>query len=65
MNKKLIAMGWVSGTAVVTSLGIVLPELYMGIASMGMGSTSLYSALQAYRDSAKRKINKMLLEELR
>jgi len=65
MYKKLIDMGLVSGAALVTIFGIILPELYMGIASRGMGMTSLYSALQVYRDSAKRKINKMLLEKLR
>ncbi len=65
MNKRLITMGLISGTAIVTGLGIALPELYTGIASMVMGGASLSMALQVYRDSAKRKINKMLLEELR
>ena len=58
-------MGLISGTALVIGLGIALPELYTGIASMVMGGASLSMALQVYRDSAKRKINKMLLEELR
>ena len=65
MNKRLITMGLISGTAIVTGLGIALPELYTGIASMVMGGASLSMALQVYRDSAKRKINKMLIEELR
>lgn len=65
MNKRLIAMGLIGGTAVVTSIGIALPELYTGIASMGIGGASLFTALQVYKESARRKINKMLLEELR
>ncbi len=58
-------MGLIGGTAIVTSLGIALPELYTGVASMGIGGASLFSALQVYKESARRKINKMLLEELR
>ena len=58
-------MGLIGGTAIVTSLGISLPELYTGVASMGIGGASLFSALQVYKESARRKINKMLLEELR
>jgi len=65
MNKILITIGLISGTAIVTGLGIALPELYTGIASTVMGGASLSMALQVYRDSAKRKINKMILEELR
>jgi hypothetical protein len=65
MNKRLIAIGLIGGTAVVTSIGIALPELYTGIASMGIGGASLFTALQVYKDSARRKINKMLLQELR
>jgi hypothetical protein len=65
MNKKLITMGLIGGTALVTGIGIALPELYTGIASMGIGGASLISALQVYKDSARRKINKMLLQELR
>lgn len=65
MNKKLITAGLIGGTAIVTSVGILLPELYTGIASMGMGGASLISALQVYKDSARKKINKMLLQELR
>ena len=65
MNKRLITMGLVSGTAIVTGLGIVLPDLSTGIASMAIGGASLWMALQVYKDSAKRKINKMVLEELR
>ncbi len=65
MNKRLITIELISGTAIVTGLGIALPDLYTAIASMVMWGASLSMALQVYRDSAKRKINKMLLEELR
>ncbi len=65
MNKRLITIGLISGTAIVTGLGFALPELYTGIASMVMGGASLSMALQVYKDSARRKINKMILEELR
>jgi hypothetical protein len=65
MNKKLITVGLISGTAIVTSIGIVFPELYTGIASMVMGGTSMSMALQVYKASARRKISKMLLQELR
>lgn len=58
-------MGLISGTAIVTGLGIAFPDLYTGIASMVMGGASLSIALQVFNDSTKRKINKMLLEELR
>ena len=58
-------MGLIGGTAIVTIFGIILPELYTGVASMGIGGASLFSALQVYKESARRKINKMLLEELR
>ena len=68
MNKRLITMGLIGGTAIVTGLGLALPalpELYIGMASMVMGGASLCMALQVYKDSAKRKINKIMLEELR
>jgi hypothetical protein len=65
MNKRPITMGLKGATAVVTGFGIALPELFTGIASMGLGGTSLFSALQVYKDSARKKINKMLLQELR
>ena len=65
MNERLITMGLIGGTAIVTSLGIALPELYTGIASMGIGGASLFSALQVYKDSARKKINKMVLQQLR
>jgi len=58
-------MSLIGGTVIVTSLGIVLPDLYTGIASMGIGATSLFNALQVYRDSARKKINMVILEELR
>lgn len=65
MNKRLITIELISGTAIVTGLGIALPDLYTGIASMVMGGASLCFAQQVFKDSAKRRINKMLLEELR
>jgi hypothetical protein len=65
MNKRLITIGLIGGTAIVTGLGFALPELYIAMASMVMGGTSLAIALQVYKDSAKRKINKVMLEELR
>jgi hypothetical protein len=58
-------MGLICGTVIVTSIGIVFPELYAGIASMVMGGTSMSMALQVYKASTRRKINKMLLQELR
>ncbi len=65
MNKKFITMGLIGGTAIVTIFGIILPELYIGVASMGIGGASLFSALQVYKDSARKKINKMVLQQLR
>lgn len=65
MNKKTITIGLISGTAIVTSLGIILPEWYTGIASIGIGGLSLSMAVQVYKDSAKRKISKLILEDLR
>ena len=41
MNNRLITIGLISGTAIVTGLGFALPELYTGIASMVMGGASL------------------------
>ena len=58
-------MGLIGGTAIVTIFGIILTDLYAGIASMGIGGASLFSALQVYKDSARKKINKVILEELR
>ena len=65
MNKRSITMGLIGGTAIITGLGMALPELYIAMASMVMGGASLCMALQVYRDTAKRKINKVILEELR
>ena len=65
MNKRLITMGLIGGTAIVTIFGTILPELYTGVASMGIGCASLFSALQVYKDSARKKISKVILEELR
>ena len=58
-------MSLLGGTVIVTGIGIALPELYAGIASLVMGGASLTMALQVYKDSAKRKINNLLLRELR
>ena len=58
-------MGLISGTVMLTSMGIVFPELSVGIASVMMGGTSIGFALQVLRESAKRKIDKVILEELR
>lgn len=65
MNKKLIAMGLISGTVIVTGLGIVLPDLSIGITSMTIGGASLYMALQVYKEAARKKIDNLVLEELR
>jgi hypothetical protein len=65
MNKKLIAMGLISGTVMLTSIGIVLPELSVGIASMMMGGTSIVFALQVLKESTRRKIDEVILEDLR
>lgn len=65
MNKILITMGLIGGTAIATSIGIALPELYTSIASMAMGGASLTMTLQVYKESARKKISKMVLEELR
>lgn len=65
MNKRLITMGLAAGTAIVTCIGIALPDVSMGIASMATGGTSLFMSLQVYKDMARRRISKMILEELR
>ena len=65
MNKKLMTMGLIGGTAIVTSIGIAIPELYIGITDMVAGGASVSMALQVYKASARRKINKVILEELR
>ena len=48
-----------------TGIGIVYPELSVGIGSVMMGGTSIVFALQVLKESAKRKIDKMVLEDLR
>ncbi|HKX97235.1 MAG TPA: hypothetical protein VJL78_05320 [Candidatus Nitrosocosmicus sp.] len=65
MNKKLITMGLISGTVMFTGIGIVFPELSVGIGCVVMGGTSLGFALHVLKESARRKIDKMILEELR
>jgi hypothetical protein len=65
MNKKLITISLISGTVMFTSIGIVTPELLIGIGSLLMGGTSLGFALQVLKESAKRKIDKTILQELR
>jgi len=65
MNKILITMGLISGTVMIIGIGIVYPELSVGIGSVMMGGTSIVFALQVLKESAKRKIDKMVLEDLR
>ena len=65
MNKKLITVGLISGTVMIIGIGIVYPELSVGIGSVMMGGTSIVFALQVLKESAKRKIDKMVLEDLR
>ena len=65
MNKKSIAVGLISGTVMLTGIGIVFPELSVGIGSVMMGGTSLGFALQVWKESARNKIDKTILEELR
>lgn len=65
MNKKLITISLISGTIMFTGIGIVMPELSIGIGSLLMGGTSLGFALQVLKESAKRKIDKTILQELR
>ena len=65
MNKKLITISLISGTVMFTGVGIVIPELSIGIGSLLMGGTSLGFALQVLKESAKRKIDKTILQELR
>ena len=65
MNKRLITTVLISGTVMLTGIGIVYPELSVGIGSVMMGGTSIYFALQVLKESTKRKIDKMILEDLR
>jgi hypothetical protein len=65
MNKKLITISLISGTVMFTGIGIVMPELSIGMGSLLTGGTSLGLALQVLKESAKRKINKTILQELR
>ena len=65
MNKRLITMVLISGTVMLTGIGIVYPELSVGIGSVMMGGTSIYFALQVLKESARRKIDKVILEDLR
>ncbi len=65
MNKRLITIGLISGTVIVSSMGIAIPKPSMGIANMAMESSSLSIALQVFKESAKRKMGKLNLEEHR
>ena len=58
-------MGLISGTVMLAGIGFVFPELSIGIASMIMGGTSIVFALQVLKESARRKIDKVILEDLR
>jgi len=65
MNKKLITVGLISGTVMFTSIGFIFPELSIGIGSMIMGGISIGFALQVLKESARGKIDKLILEDLR
>jgi hypothetical protein len=65
MNKILITTGLISGTEMFTAIGIEFPELSVGMGSVIMGGTSIGFSLQVLKEAAKRKIDKMILEELR
>jgi hypothetical protein len=65
MNKKSITVGLISGTVMLAGIGFVFPELSIGIASMIMGGPSIVFALQVLKESARRKIDKVILEGLR
>ena len=65
MNKRLITTVLISGTVMLTGIGIVYPELSVGIGSVMMGGTSIVFALQVLKESARRKIDKVILEDLR
>ena len=66
MNKKLITtISLISGTVMLTGIGIVKPELSIGIGGLMMGGASIVLALQVLKESAKRKIDKIILQELR
>ena len=58
-------MGLISGTVMLTGIGIVYPELSVGIGSVMMGGISIVFALQVWKESARRKIDKVILEDLR
>ena len=65
MNNKIITMGLISGTGMLTGIGIVFPELSVSVGSVIMGGTSIVFSLQVLKEAAKRKIDKIILEELR
>jgi hypothetical protein len=65
MNKKLITVGLISGTVMFTSIGFIFPEPSIGIGSMIMGGISIGLALQVLKESARGKIDKLILEDLR
>ncbi len=66
MNKKLITMiGLISVTVMFVGIGIVIPELSVGIGSLVMGGASVGFALQVLKESAKKKIDNRILQELR
>jgi len=65
MNKKLITVGLISGTVMFTSIGFIFPGPSVGIGSMIMGGISIGFALQVLKESARGKIDKLILEDLR
>ncbi|GKS61824.1 hypothetical protein YTPLAS21_12820 [Candidatus Nitrosocosmicus sp.] len=66
MNKKLITtIGLISVTVMFIGIGIVIPELSVGIGSLVMGAASVGFASQVLKESAKKKIDNRILQELR
>lgn len=65
MNKRLITMGLIAGTALISGIGTMYPNIFVGIASMTIGATSLALAFHVLKESAKRRIDKIILNDLR
>lgn len=65
MNKKLITtIGLIPVTIMFVGIGIVIPELSVGIGSLVMGGVSVRFALQVLKESTKRKVDRLILQEL-
>lgn len=65
MNTKKLTMGLIAGTASVTVLGILVPEPSIAVTNVVMGGSSLILAFHLLAKSARRKISKTILEEMR